>query len=343
MYEHALLAGKFLPLHKGHEFLISEALRQSKRVTVFVVWSTDESISGAARAAAVSKTFPEVDVKLIANLGLDDADPESSDYWAVYTKDILGGVAPDVIFSSEEYGYTWAMALCGVYGRLVDHVCVDPKRTRIPVSATQIREHPHKYWQYINKYMRNEYLTRVLITGAESSGKTSLCQKLSEHYNTVYSPEYGRIYSEQVESRQAMTSIQERVIFAQILNEQPKLDAAADFEANKVVFYDTDLFVTSLWYLRWQKEKDSLYHAIQDEAYRRREIPNLILVMDPDTTFVQDGYREFEIQDERVKFTNDLRDCHNTELQICHTLTGDWKEREQTAIKLINKTMRGYS
>ena len=37
---------------------------------------------------------------------------------------------------------------------------------------------------------------RVCVVGAESTGKTTLCERLAKHYGGDYVPEYGRTYTE---------------------------------------------------------------------------------------------------------------------------------------------------
>ena len=39
-------------------------------------------------------------------------------------------------------------------------------------------------------------MIRIAITGPESSGKTTLCQSLSEHFNVDFIPEFARTYLE---------------------------------------------------------------------------------------------------------------------------------------------------
>ena len=35
---------------------------------------------------------------------------------------------------------------------------------------------------------------RIVITGPESTGKSTLCEMLAQHYNTAWVPEYAREY-----------------------------------------------------------------------------------------------------------------------------------------------------
>ena len=37
-------------------------------------------------------------------------------------------------------------------------------------------------------------LKKIVVIGPESTGKSSLCKLLAEHYNTLWCPEYAREY-----------------------------------------------------------------------------------------------------------------------------------------------------
>ena len=41
-----------------------------------------------------------------------------------------------------------------------------------------------------------ETIKKIVVIGPESTGKSTLCQKLAAHYNTLWVPEYAREYLE---------------------------------------------------------------------------------------------------------------------------------------------------
>ena len=319
---------KAYPFHKGHEFLIREALRQSERVTILLVKSFGERPSGELRREWVQKTFPQVTIHLVENLYLDDDDPKSSYFWAVYARDILNGDEIDVVFSSEAYGDEWAKQLG------VAHKCVDINRTYLPISGTDIRANPHLYWSYMNEHARQFYLLKVLIVGPESTGKTTMCRNLALKYGTVYSPEYGRIYDEQTRKpKEEFDEARWRTIYAAILNEQPKLNARAEADARNVCFYDTDLLTTAMWYREWQEDYgfDGLYRSLR-QAGKSQEF-DLVIIM-PLAEWVDDGYRG-QTEDVRRKFYAQLlRDHADRPHKVLEGKT--WEAKTSEAIKLIN-------
>ncbi len=41
-----------------------------------------------------------------------------------------------------------------------------------------------------------ESIKKIVVIGPESTGKSTLCEKLADHYNTLWVPEYAREYLE---------------------------------------------------------------------------------------------------------------------------------------------------
>lgn len=330
MYEHGIVATKAWPLHRGHEHLINKARQHSKRVTVLVVWAAGQNPNGEVRAEWVRKTFPDVDVRLVADLCTDDDTPESSQLWALYTQNILDDEPVDAVFSSEPYGARWAQALGAT------HVKFDTRRTLVPISGTAIRNDPYAHWQYINEEARQFYLKRVLLVGAESTGKSTLCTRLAQKYGTRFVPEYGRIYVEQFENFEALTDDHKRVIFSAIVNEQPRLAQQIERDARLVCFHDTDLFTTALWWEQWQPNDANgpMKQIILEASYKT--MFDMILVSDHHTEWRDDGYRD-QTRGVRAMFTDRLVDHFDSAV----LLSGTWEQRERTAINAINSLFRG--
>lgn len=127
-----LVIGKFYPPHLGHKFLIDTALAQVDHLDVIVSARPEQTISGELRAQWLREMHPSAHVRVIDDPGRDD----DSEFWAQYSLRILGR-APDVVFTSEDYGETYARFLgCR-------HVMVDRERTRVPISASAIRSAPY--------------------------------------------------------------------------------------------------------------------------------------------------------------------------------------------------------
>ncbi len=53
------------------------------------------------------------------------------------------------------------------------------------ISGGQIRENPFRYWEYIPTEVKPFFVRTVAILGGESSGKSTLVNKLANIFNTT--------------------------------------------------------------------------------------------------------------------------------------------------------------
>jgi NadR type nicotinamide-nucleotide adenylyltransferase len=105
--------------------------------------------------------------------------------WRTSLERVLPG-RPDVVFASEAYGEKLAEVLGARF------VAVDPARSIVPVSGTAIRKEPLRHWARIPRCVRPYFVKRVSIVGPESTGKTTLAQRLADRFDSVWVPEWAR-------------------------------------------------------------------------------------------------------------------------------------------------------
>jgi NadR type nicotinamide-nucleotide adenylyltransferase len=84
-------------------------------------------------------------------------------------------------------------------------------------------------------------IKRVVLIGAESTGKTTLAEALAAHYGTVWAPEYLRAF---VEEKGALPEPGDTVLIARGHRAQ---EARLIPQARRVLFYDTDLISTCVY------------------------------------------------------------------------------------------------
>ena len=267
-------AGKFYPLHLGHDLLIREARRQVDRLVVLVAWRPGQQIPGAVRAGWIRARHPGVSVIEV----LDDI-PNESAPWATRTREVLGCV-PDVVFTSETYGDTWAACLGA------RHIPIDKDRGLIPVSATAVRADLGAHWSQLSPPAKAYFARRVSVMGVESSGTTTLARALARQLATAWVPEYGRVYWE---GRQHVSGIDswESDEFARIARGQNASEDDLAHLADRVLVCDTDALATAVWHRRYRGEESSEVRTIA-----RGRTYHLTLLTAPDFPFVQDGTRE---------------------------------------------------
>ena len=143
--------GKFAPFHKGHEYLIQTALKESDELYV-IIYDTDVTdISVEQRAKWI--TDRSNDVKIIyaydspKQYGLDD---ESVKIQMEYLTKQIDGIPVNCFFSSEPYGEKVAQYLN------IENRIVDISRQQVPISAGLIRNDIEKHKMFLDEKVYKE-------------------------------------------------------------------------------------------------------------------------------------------------------------------------------------------
>jgi HTH-type transcriptional repressor of NAD biosynthesis genes len=319
-----LVLGKFMPLHKGHMALIDFALYRCDELIVLVSASDDEPIPGNKRLEWIEQTYKSNEQIKPLLLMYDEAvlpntsvsSEGVSKLWANYLKEHLPSI--DVIFASEAYGaYMGRFLNC-------DHVIFDEPRKIVPVSATQIREEPFTYWDFIPDVVKIYYTLKICLYGTESTGKTTLAQRLAEHFNTVAVPEMAREILQHTRECTRGHLLQIARLQASAINEKIK-------QANKLLFVDTDINITRS-YSKFLFNEELIVPEWIDEANKF----DLYLYLDTDAPYIQDGTRLNKADRDK------LNESHQQELTgrgISYVLIQgeDWDTRFKNAMEAVNK------
>ena len=276
-FGHGLVVGKFYPPHRGHQYLIERAADLCARVTVLVMAAGSETLALADRVAWLRTSCADLQAVTVAGVRCDV--PVDFDNEAIWTAQVAvmrvaleenGRPQVDAVVSSEPYGDE----LAARFG--AQHVCVDPVRTTVPVSASQIRADLAGCWDDLLASARAGMATRVVVVGAESTGTSTIASLLAEERRrrggvwarTRFVTEAGREYT--------VTKWQQaRAAAAAAGRPDPPLDALlwtpADFDAvaeeqthrenqaagagSPLLVCDTDAFATSVWERRYLSER----------------------------------------------------------------------------------------
>jgi len=89
--------------------------------------------------------------------------------------------------------------------------------------------------------MRDEMI-RIAITGPECTGKSTLASQLAAHYHTIFIPEYARDYIAGLTRPYTYEDV------VHIAENQVKQAERGVRKANKVLFLDTYLVITKVWF-----------------------------------------------------------------------------------------------
>ena len=124
-------------------------------------------------------------------------------------------------------------------------------------------------------------MVKVIITGPESSGKTTLVQSLAAHYQTSWLPEYARSYIDQLDR-----PYQEEDLL-KIAEGQVQQEDTAARSHPRLLLCDTSLLVIKIW-------SDYRYgrcHPWITEQLAKRPVDHYLLCR-PDLAWEPDPQRE---------------------------------------------------
>jgi HTH-type transcriptional repressor of NAD biosynthesis genes len=279
-----LVCGRFLPLHRGHQFLIDFARARCKKLVIAVHKDQHDCIPQAVRIGWLRELYPGCQVIGDSRFG-----------------------SIDMVFSSEAAHQQLATELGA---RLV--LC-DPQRTVVPISATRIRETPLLHWRYLPECVRPYYLKVVRLVGPEGSGKTSLCQRLANRFDTCFVPEYavtlaatngGKLKKEQL---------------AEWGQQHLAVRHGLERLANRILFLDTDLLTVAHW-------GERLWGEAPPWIRKRRVTYDLTMILEP----VLDGLNPEQVR-ERQEMYEKWSGVEGVRLG------GNWSEREAQAVAAVGQ------
>jgi nicotinamide riboside kinase len=169
----------------------------------------------------------------------------------------------------------------------------------------------------------------VCVLGAESTGKTTLCEQLAAHYGVPFIPEFGRWYTEAMPDPARYKWSHED--FITIASVQNRFEDDAARWLRPVIVCDTNSFVTSVFERAYLAERAKGI----DELWQGRRYA-LLLLTDPHTPFEQDTTTGLRSADAR-------RWMHDRYLEYVRDndapwllLTGSVEERTAASVAAID-------
>ncbi|UOD30013.1 AAA family ATPase [Massilia violaceinigra] len=287
-WRRGLVVGKFCPLHRGHMLVIDSALAACDEVVVLSYTRPEFAGCGpAVREAWLRALYPQVRLLVLGAgsvPGNDAPDAVQRDFCASLCLDVLG-VTVDAVFTSEDYGDGFALALSAFFdarrgpGAQVEHVSVDRARALVPVSGTAIRADPHAMRAFLHPLVYASFVRKVCVLGGESSGKTTLAAALAQELGSVWAPEFGR---------ELWIEKDGALVFDDMLaigHAQLAREAALLPLATRALVCDTSPLTTMFYSIEMFGQADPALVALAAQPY------DVTLLCAPDFAFVQDGTR----------------------------------------------------
>ena len=119
-------------------------------------------------------------------------------------------------------------------------------------------------------------MTKIIVTGPESSGKTTLCNALSKHFNLPFSKEYAREYLEKLNSNYTQDDLL-KIAKGQLQTE------------NGLQLLDTDLITLKIWS---EYKYGSCDNWILTQIEKQKPENRFYLLCSPDIPWQADKQRE---------------------------------------------------
>ncbi|MBE6472038.1 MAG: hypothetical protein E7Z99_00440 [Coriobacteriaceae bacterium] len=342
-YGTGFFGGKFLPFHRGHLDCILRCASECEKIYVVLMHNGPEErdiladyrgpfpkehLSAHVRELALRAElapFGNIEVISYDCLEADErAMREGKHPWFYECKDLVRLMGHfDVAYSSEpKYSryfaefYPWARA-----------ELLDERRSRNPISATEIRSMPFcEAYRHLPREYQKLVNKKVLFTGPESCGKSTLVRKLAAVLNTSYTEEMGKLACERFG-----VSSPGAEMYPRFVHEQAMADTRAVAEANMVALCDTDAIVTEL-YLRMLEGVDAMPLARQVAAQNNWD---LVFFVEPTVPWVEDGLRVCAQQEAREEQSRMLKEAYGALGYRLVTLDGDYRENYERALSEI--------
>jgi NadR type nicotinamide-nucleotide adenylyltransferase len=189
-----------------------------------------------------------------------------------------------------------------------------------------------------------ETIKKFVVIGPESTGKSTLCSQLAEHYHTTWVPEYAREYLEKNGmdySYEDLLIIAKRQIeleesFGKLrLNSQLTTHSSQlTTHSSELLIIDTDMYVMKVWceYV-FDKCHNWVLNRIAERNY------DGYLLCNADLPWIKDNLREYPDVETRNKLYHFYKDIMVNQSLPWIDISGSYEERFEKAVNFIEKEL----
>jgi NadR type nicotinamide-nucleotide adenylyltransferase len=174
-------------------------------------------------------------------------------------------------------------------------------------------------------------LKKIVVIGPESTGKSTLCEQLADHYKTEWVPEFARNYL--LEIRRPYTYEDLLYIAEEQVIHEDRICSASN---GPLLFIDTDMYVMKVWCEYVFKK---CHRFILDQIAKRKY--DGYLLCNTDLPWVADELREYPDLESREKLFHMYKDLMVNQSVPWKEISGDYDERLQQAIHFTSVVSEG--
>lgn len=172
-------------------------------------------------------------------------------------------------------------------------------------------------------------MKKIVVIGPESTGKSTLCEQLAQHYQTQWCPEYAREYLLTHGSNYQFADLL-TIAKGQLTLEDRHAQEAQ--QKNPLLFIDTDMYVMKVW---CEYVFGKCHSFILEEIVTRKY--DLYLLCDIDLPWVKDELREYPDEQPRRELYQIYKDILINQSTPWVSISGNYEQRLQKAIAAVKK------
>lgn len=183
-------------------------------------------------------------------------------------------------------------------------------------------------------------LKKVVIIGPESTGKSTLCEQLAQHYETTWCPEFAREYlltnginyeyDDLLTIAKGQLALEDEYTLTLERNSLPMLEDGGHLP----LFIDTDMYVMKVWS---EFVFNKCHRYILDQIGEREY--DLYLLCNIDLPWVEDELREYPDPHTRKKLYQIYKDIMLNQPLPWVEISGGHEERFQKARDAVSKIL----
>ena len=187
-------------------------------------------------------------------------------------------------------------------------------------------------------------IKKVVVIGPESTGKSSLCEQLANHYKTEWVKEYAREYlltngteynyDNLLEIAKGQFALEKAAI--QLVENKIKISTennttSAANDLPEIVLIDTNMYVLKVWCeFVFEKCHPWILNQIVENSY------DLYLLCDVDLPWVKDELREYPDLEIREKLYHHYKDLLVNQSTPWVNISGNYQQRVEIAVNAID-------
>ena len=186
-------------------------------------------------------------------------------------------------------------------------------------------------------------IKKIVIIGPESTGKSTLCKQLAEHYNALCCPEFAREYLLEHGTNYTFENLltiakgqieleESYELRVKSLNKNSKFNIQ-----HSTLFFDTDMIVMKVW---CEYVFGKCHQFILDEIEKRKY--DLYLLCNLDLPWVKDSLREYPDEKPRQELFAIYKNILENQTTPWQLISGIGEARLQNAIEAVDHIM-GYN